>query len=121
MLFAAASGIDGVSRLRAALEDEADTLWAPRKSKDREVHAAHDAFEAASTALKAATVRSSAWAERRSEVTALEAALAEARASHAALQTRRNTLERVRRVAPALAALHEARAALADFVLGPAA
>ncbi len=115
ILFAAASGIEGVSSVLAALNAEADTLWSPRRSKDRAFYRALDAFESAAAELKAATVRSKDWSEKQVAVTGLDEALAGAHNAYTALQAQRNTLERVRRVAPYLATLSTKHQALADL------
>lgn len=117
MLFQSATGIDHLGTLQGALEREANTLWAKRRSSDREYYQASDELEEAESALKAATVRTRDWSAARNEVEQREAALTAAREHYRQLEQERARLDRIRRVAPGLAALQASEQALA--ALGP--
>ena len=117
ILFQSAAGIADLGKVRDALEAEADSLWAKRKSGDRAYYIAAEDLERAVTALKASTVRSKDWSEADGKVTRLEEDLLSARQRHSALKTRKDQLERVRRVSPYLASIREKQGEL--FNLGP--
>ena len=112
VLFQSAAGIAGLGKVKEALVDEAGKLWGPRYSATRSYYAAHDQCEEASRELKAATVRTKAWADASKEFDEAEASIATAKAQKAQLQTRRGKLERVRRLAPAVQELRSAQADL---------
>jgi uncharacterized protein YhaN len=112
ILFQSASGVGGLGNVRQALEQEAEALWTPRRSAQRAFYQAEDALQAASQALKDATVRSSTWVQAHDKVQQLQAELTQARGAHQTLRQRRAVLERIRRVAPLLQALHDAEATL---------
>jgi len=115
ILFQSAAGLASLGKIRDALAAEADKLWAPRKSNDRAYYTAADQFEKATAALKDATVRTKAWVEANSKVEALHEALESERNSHQQLQGRRSRLERIRRLAPFLAAIRESEKQLAEL------
>lgn len=117
VLFESAAGIASLGQVREELEREGDTLWAQRKSKDREYYVALEAYEAAVAALKVVTIRSKDWAQAQALVERLEDELKTARHEHALLKGRMDSLARVRRVAPYLATLNEQREQAA--ALGP--
>lgn len=113
ILFQSAAGIARFGRVREALEQEADALWAKRRSGEREYYIAADALAQAQEALKQATVRTRDWVAARAEVERLEQEAAQTQARYEALAKQRARLERARRVAPVLHALREREAALA--------
>lgn len=105
ILFQSAAGIAGLGQVRDALQAEADRLWSPRRAKDRQVYMAADALEAATAALKSATVRTKAWVDAHDAKTAAEQAFEQLREQLAQVRQQRARLERIRRVLPALQAL----------------
>lgn len=107
ILFQAAAGIGGLGDIHARLEQEADTLWAPRRSGNREYFKASDDYEQARADLDRATVRTRDWLAARQQVEAAREALEAARAQVSELEQTRSRLERIRRVAPLLASLRE--------------
>ncbi len=104
ILFQSAAGIGSLGTVRDTLEEEADKLWAPRKSGGRAYYMAAEDFAAAEGALKRATVRTKDWTGARDKVQAVEQSLGEVKAKFEALESERVRLERVRRVAPSLRA-----------------
>src|SRR5690606_30315969 len=68
VLFQSAAGLASLGRVRDALEQEADSLWAPTRSSKRAYYQARDDMAEASAALKAATVRTGAWTEAHERV-----------------------------------------------------
>lgn len=104
ILFQSAAGIGSLGTVRDALEEEADKLWAPRKSGGRAYYMAAEDLAAAEASLKRATVRTKDWAGARDKVQTIEQSLDEVKAKFDALEGERVRLERVRRVAPSLRA-----------------
>lgn len=119
VLFESAAGIASLGRLREQLEQEADALWARRKSGARAYYQAEQVHEQARHRLKAASLRAKDWSQAHDRVQELDARLRAAMDEHAALKARRGVLQRIRRVAPLLAALDSHRAALQDYAGGP--
>ena len=115
ILFQSAAGIGSLGEIRDALDKEADSLWAPRASKQRDYYQALDAMKEAERSLKEATVRTREWDAARREVADVEARLETARSGWQALEARRARLDRIRRIAPQLASLRSNDAALAEL------
>lgn len=105
ILFQSAAGIGSLSLVRDALETEANTLWAKRKSNEREYYAASDELEQAEASLKLATVRTKDWVTARDLVEKLEEELDGTRRQYRALEQERVRLDRIRRAAPLLITL----------------
>lgn len=110
MLFQSASGIEHLGDALKKLQDDADTLWAPRKSGTRAYYQAHEAYEAAQAAFKRSTLRTKDWKAHHDALTATEAQLAQAKALDVELRRQLSRLERIRRVRPLLQALDTAHA-----------
>jgi uncharacterized protein YhaN len=102
MLFRSAAGLSGLGDAAQRLEDEADTLWGPRKKADRAYHAAAEAMEAAEAELKAATVKAKDWAKAQADLDEAAEAHDAAKALHAQLRAAKRVKERVRRSRPGL-------------------
>jgi uncharacterized protein YhaN len=115
ILFQSAAGIAGLGKVRDALIEEAETLWAPRKSSNRAYYAAAERFEQAATEVKNASVRTKVWADASGLVSNLEEAIAKDNKTHRELVSRRALLERIRRVAPFVQTLRESEARLHDL------
>ncbi|ATG92551.1 YhaN family protein [Methylomonas koyamae] len=115
ILFQSAAGVASLGKIRDALVAEADKLWAPRKSNERAYYIAADLLDKAATALKEATVRTKVWVDANSKVESLQAALSHERERHQQLQSQRNSLERIRRLAPFLMTLRENEQKLAEL------
>lgn len=107
ILFQSAAGVASLGKIRDALAAEADKLWAPRKSTERAYYIASDQLEKATTALKDATVRTKVWVEANSKVESLREELMSERDCHQQLQSKRISLERIRRLAPYLIAIRD--------------
>ena len=123
VLFQSAAGIAGLGRVKDALRDEADKLWAPRKSNDRAYYLAAAALERASTELQSSTVRTRAWTQAQSACADIDQRIEQARARRTDLERGRASRERVRRLAPAAQALqakHSALLALGEVLDLPA-
>ncbi len=102
MLFQAAAGIEHLGDALKALQQEADTLWAPRKSGNRVFYQQQDAYEDARRTLGQAQLRTRDWKESHDALTDVQHQLEEARSKHAEIQQHIHRLERIRRVQPLL-------------------
>jgi uncharacterized protein YhaN len=112
-IFAAGSGLIGVTAVLARLEEEARTIWATRKSGDRRYHQAEKAFDEARARQKAAQIRPAAWDDLNRQIRRLDDEIAglERRRGEAAVE--RERVERCRRVAPYAVLYRGCEAALA--------
>lgn len=110
MLFQSAAGIEHLGDALQKLQDEADALWAPRKSSSRTYYQALDAYETANAEFKQATLRTKDWKAQHDALVSTEAALADARRRDVDIRQQLSRLERIRRVRPMLLALDAARA-----------
>lgn len=102
MLFQAAAGIEHLADALKALQQEADSLWAPRKSGNRVFYQQQDAYEEARRTLGQAQLRTRDWKESHDALTDVQHQLEEARSKHAEIQQHIHRLERIRRVQPLL-------------------
>ncbi len=109
MLFQSAAGVEHLGDALRKLQDEADALWAPRKSSSRIYYQAYDAYETATADFKLATLRTKDWKAQHDALVSTEAALAEARERDVDIRRQLSRLERIRRVRPMLLALDAAR------------
>ncbi len=114
-LMAAASGLRGLSELRRSLDDEAESVFAPRAGKDRRFYQALDRFTAARAAIREKELRSDAWLKLNKDIEELSGELDRLRAERRAGEIERSRLNRLRRAAPLLARIREAEAELASF------
>ena len=102
MLFQAAAGIEHLGDALKTLQQEADSLWAPRKSGNRIFYQQQDAYEDARRTLGQAQLRTRDWKESHDALTDVQHQLEEARSKHAEIQQHIHRLERIRRVQPLL-------------------
>ena len=102
MLFQAAAGIEHLGDALKALQQEADSLWAPRKSGNRVFYQQQDAYEEARRTLGQAQLRTRDWKESHDALMDIQHQLEEARSKHAEIQQHIHRLERIRRVQPLL-------------------
>jgi len=79
ILFQSAAGIGRFGEVRDALEVEANSLWARRRSGDREYYIASDELARAEAALKQTTIRTKDWVTARDLVDRLEGEGSQAR------------------------------------------
>ncbi|PLC53503.1 hypothetical protein CR155_11745 [Pollutimonas nitritireducens] len=107
VLFQAAAGVASLGKVYEALQAEASLLWSPKKSKERLWYMAQAELDGANAALKDVTVRAREWTEAHGRVRDLEQAMTEGRERQQQLLAQRVRLERIRRLAPAVAVLGE--------------
>ncbi|SAK43377.1 AAA domain protein [Caballeronia catudaia] len=115
VLFQSAAGIASLGDVRQRLADEADRLWAKRKSGDRAYYVGLKQYDEATAELKAASVRTAQWRRAHVAVEEAEELSREQDARRAALEAQRGKLERVRRVAPYLNVWREKAADLREL------
>lgn len=109
MLFQAAAGIEHLGDALKTLQQEADSLWAPRKSGNRVFYQQQDAYEDARRTLGQAQLRTRDWKESHDALMDVQHQLEEARNKHAEIQHHIHRLERIRRVQPLLRDAEAAR------------
>ena len=109
MLFQAAAGIEHLGDALKTLQQEADSLWAPRKSGNRVFYQQQDAYEEARRTLGQAQLRTRDWKESHDALMDVQHQLEEARSKHAEIQQHIHRLERIRRVQPLLRDAEAAR------------
>lgn len=101
-LFAAASGLRGLTDLRRNLDTEADGIFAPRASKDRIFYQAFDRFETARKAIRELELKAGDWKTRNERIEELAETLKQIKDERAQKATEQARLSRLKRVAPLL-------------------
>lgn len=112
-LFAAASGLRGLNELRQQLDTEANTIFAPRASKERTFYQALDRFTAANRAIRERELKAGYWKDLNEKIDRLET-------EHTSINQKRQDnraeharLSRLKRVGPQIAQIDTDFAALA--------
>jgi uncharacterized protein YhaN len=95
LLFSAASGLTGLSDLRKSFDAEADTIYAPRRSKDRLFYQVLDSHDEARKAERDNELKSGDWKKLLAEQAELEAELDTVQTER---ETTKQTLERLRKL-----------------------
>jgi len=101
-LFAAGSGLRGLTELHATLDKEADDIFAPRQAKHRTFYQALERHETARRAIRDTSLRSGDWRALNDEIAAAAVQLDTLRAEQKDLAVARARLERLKRVRPLL-------------------
>jgi len=115
ILFEAGSGITSLAEIQALLDEEADTIFAPRRSTGRELYQAHDEYAAAKTALKEAMLKQTDWSAAQSELAAAAMNLRQIREEVQAVRNRGEELGRWRQILPMMAELDRLRLQLSQL------
>ncbi len=110
MLFQSAAGIEHLAEALQKLQNEADALWAPRKSSARAYYQALDVYETAHADFKSSTLRTKDWKTQHEALLLTEQTLACAHKRDADIRQQLSRLERIRRVRPMLLGLDAAQA-----------
>ena len=110
VLFQSSAGIARLGLIRDRLTEEAASLWAPRKANDRAYYIAQNLLDDATEQLRQAVVRTRSWSEAHAAVAEAQERLTAEQGTHRTLEAQRSRLERIRRLAPAHAALRAAQA-----------
>ena len=115
LLFSAASGLTGLTRLRKSLDGEADAIFSQRKSKDRAFYQALDRHEAAKQSEKVHELRSPDWKRLSDEIRDVERQLEELGNARLRTKTRLDLLQTLRTLDPLLSDVDTELAGLAEF------
>ena len=99
-LFAAASGLRGLTDLRQQLETESNTIFASRASKDRAFYQSLDRFTLASKAIRERELKAGQWKDLNDKIDRLASELDEIKQKRQANGSEQAKLSRLRRVAP---------------------
>lgn len=114
-LFAAGSGLTGVSDELARLEEEADAIWGPRASNKRSFTVAQRELETNARAIRERSLRPKTWLDGKAAVATAQAALDDARGRRDELLAEISRAERIRRIAPSARLRTDHLAALAEY------
>ncbi|GAC1042566.1 ATP-binding protein [Rhizobium sp. No.120] len=112
LLFSAASGLTGLSRLRQSLEAEADGIYAARRSKDRGFYQALDRYEDARKAERDNELKSGDWKKLLAEAAELEAELERLQVERRRTREALDRLKRLKTLQPLLAEMDAETVAL---------
>ena len=99
-LFAAGSGLTGVSDELSKLEEEADTIWGPRAAARRLFTQAQRDLEAHSRAVRDQSLKPKTWIDARNAVSTKLNELSEAQRARDEVFAEVSRIERIRRIAP---------------------
>jgi uncharacterized protein YhaN len=113
-LFAAGSGLRGLTDLQVSFEAEADTIFAPKRAKHRTFYQALDRHEEARRTIRDKALRAPDWRALNEEITAAAEQLGTLRAEQKAMAAERARLERLKRVRPILAQIDAVAGRIAD-------
>ena len=120
MLFAAGTGVADLRERLKQLEEEADRLWAPRKSERRLYYQARDRLEEAQSRQREHSLTVSAWRTARKTLSDAEETLQERRKEHEETSKELKKLVRIRHVHGAIRQRRELTqeiAALGDVIV----
>lgn len=115
LIVEAGGGLRSLMARLDAIDEEADKLFAARRSADRAFYKALDAFDAADRDVKHHSVTRDAYEQSRKAAEAAATKLAEARAEKLNVSAEISTLERLVRAIPHMLELDRLAAALADY------
>ncbi|MDP4023173.1 AAA family ATPase [Methylobacterium sp. NEAU 140] len=113
-LFAAGSGLRGLTDLQEDLDREADGIYAPRRAGHRVFYQALDRYDGARKAIRETGLRAGDWRALNDEIAEAAGQLDAVGAERVRLATERARLERLKRAAPLLAGIDALEARLAE-------
>ena len=99
-LFAAASGLRGLTELRRHLDDEADGIFALRASKERRFYQAFDRYDEARKAIREHELKAGEWKDLNEAIDGYAKRLDEIKAERSAKTAEHARLSRLKRVLP---------------------
>jgi uncharacterized protein YhaN len=120
-LFSAASGLRGFADAKAALERDAERIFAKTRSQTRVFYQAADRYETARKLLRDHETRAGALKALRQGLEDNERRFAEIRALRSTLMAERARMERLGRAAPVIGAIDALQARLGDLGALPSA
>lgn len=101
-LFAAGSGLTGVSDELARLEEEADAIWGPRAASRRSFTRAQREYTESSKLARDRTLKPKVWLDARAVVADTKAKLDEVQKRRDSVLAETTAAERIRRIAAAV-------------------
>jgi uncharacterized protein YhaN len=114
-LFAAGSGLTGVSDELSCLEAEADAIWGPRASNKRSFTVAQRELDAQTREIRERSLKPKTWLDARSAVAAAKATLDDAQRRRDGVLAEVSRAERIRRIAPSVRLRSEHLVTLAAY------
>ncbi|MEG8033565.1 AAA family ATPase [Sphingomonas aurantiaca] len=111
-LFAAGSGLTGVSDELSRIEEDADAIWGPRASSKRSFTIAQRELETQTRAVRDQSLRPKTWLDARAAVVAAQASLDDAQRRRDETLAEVSRVERTRRIAPSARLLADQLASL---------
>ncbi|WP_417594598.1 AAA family ATPase [Parasphingorhabdus sp.] len=114
-LFAAGSGLTGVSDELSSLENESDTIWGPRASNKRSFTLAQRELEMQTRAVREQSLKPKTWLDARSAVAAAKNTLDDAQRRRDEVLAEVSRVERIRRIAPSVRLRTDRLAELAKY------
>lgn len=111
-LFAAGSGLTGISDELSRIEEDADAIWGPRASSKRSFTVAQRELETQSRAVREQSLRPKTWLDARGAVAAAKANLDDAQRRRDETLAEVSRVERIRRIAPSARLLVDQLASL---------
>jgi chromosome segregation protein len=115
-LFAAASGLTGLARIRRTLDEEADAIFAPRTSKERSFYQALDRYNTAIGLERQTELKSGDWKSLVAEIVEVEGRLAEIKAQRTDTGAALARLQRLKVVQPIINTIDELAAQLGAYL-----
>jgi len=113
-LFAAGSGLVGVTHILEKLEEEGDQIWGPRAKASRSYSRVSNELKDAEKRLRAAEVRPVAWSTAHNQLLDLEKQQKELDERQQVFTAEQRAVERARRILKPVEQLHTLRTSLAD-------
>ncbi|MBW6420405.1 AAA family ATPase [Rhizobium sp. XQZ8] len=115
LLFSAASGLTGLSTLRKSFDAEADSIYSPRKSKDRSFYQVLDAHDEARKAERDNELKAGDWKGLLKEQAEVEADLQLVQAERSETKHALERLRKLIRLEPVLREIDREQDQLAQF------
>ena len=113
-LFAAGSGLTGVTRILQNLEEEGDQIWGPRARASRTYTRVERELREAHSRLRSVEVRPAAWTAAHTQLLDLEKEQKQLDLQQQTLTSEQRTVERTRRILEPAEQLRTLRASLAE-------
>lgn len=101
-LFAAGSGLSGVSDELSRLEEEADAIWGPRASNKRSFTVAQRDLETQMRAVREQSLKPKVWLDAKSALSLAKVELDDAQLRRDTVLAEVSRAERIRRIAPSV-------------------
>jgi len=114
-LFAAASGLTGLARVRRGLEADADAIFSPRPSKERRFYQVLGRYEDALTLERRSELKSGDWRALMGEITDIEQQLADVKVRRTEIGASLARLQRLKALEPIVSAIDQVAGELAGF------